>query len=327
VNYNGVADTVRCVESLLGIDSPPHVVVVDSGSTEEGTVERLSQIAGITFIASHENLGFGRATNKGIRWALGNLDFEFVLLLNNDATVKTDTLSYLERMLDKNDSAGIACPRIVFADNPTVLWYGGGSMNYGRGSVMAPGYLGPADSPQAMLDGDTEFASGCAMLIRRSVLEQVGGFDPRFFMYEEDVELCLRIRRAGWKIWYTPEAIVEHRVQGSLRQNGERYIDRFSVHNPHLEFYLYHTVLNRLLTMSVHARGLNVLRFWTGFPIYWCARLTIYAIHRRWTALAAVTNSVRAYLSARKQPFVDELQGAQRESGTDNRAVEPFCGT
>jgi len=312
VNYNGLDDTVRCIESLLQLSDPPHIVVVDNGSSEKGTVEKLSGIHGIKFIALGENFGFGRANNIGIRWAFENLDCEFVFLLNNDATVKPDTLSHLELLLDKNGAAGIATPRIVFADNPTVLWCGRGNIDFGIGSVILPGHMGLADAPQAMLEGDTEFACGCAMLIRRSVLEQVGGFDPRFFMYEEDVELSIRVRNTGWKIWYVPQAIVAHRSQGSLRKKEERNIGRFNPRNPHLAFYLYHTILNRLLNMSIHARGINALNFLVVFPMYWFPRLIIYVLHGKWVAVVAIKNGVQDYFASRKQPFVNELCCAQR---------------
>lgn len=312
VNYNNRADTAACIRSLAATPRPPPLVVVDNGSRETGLEAALDGYPDGRILYAGENLGFGRGNNLGIRWALARTGCEYVFILNNDAGVEADTLERLERALAAHPGAGLAAPRIVMAEAPERLWYGGGEVDWLKGSARVPGHLGPADAPRALTAREVTFASGCAMLVRRAVFRTVGGFDPRYFMYEEDLELCLRVRAAGWALRYVPEALVRHRGQGSQRRPGEAFLPIRHPHNPRLAFYLHQIVRNRLLTMDRHARGRRAVAFWLAFPPYWALHCLRYLLHRRWDAVAAVGRGVRDYLDARRRPFVDELS-----AGTD----------
>ncbi len=299
VNYNGAADTAECLESLMKSQESTLLVVVDNASTTDGVEYAVAPYHDVKLICSPTNLGFGRGNNLGIGWALSHTGCEFIFLLNNDATVKPDTLIELQDVLDHHPEAGMAAPRIVMAEEPDILWYGGGEVDWRKGAARVPGYLEPANADTAMSARDVSFASGCAMLIRRSVLEQVGGFDPRFFMYEEDLDLCLRVQEWGWTIRYVPEAVVLHKVQGSQRKEGEGFLPIQHPRNPRLPFLMRHITKNRLLTMAAHARGSNAVRFWSFFPLFWTAKCLQFALHRRWDAIYAVARGVAEFWSAR----------------------------
>lgn len=307
MNYNSAPDLTWCVRSLLGSKERPALFVVDNASSEGGLEEAVAGYPGVTVIRSPENLGFGRGNNVGIRRAFRDTDCEFVFLLNNDATVEPDTISVLQTAMDDHPEAGVAAPRIVLAESPDVLWYGPGEIDWRKGSPRVPGYLGPAGSGTALKPENVTFASGCAMMIRRPVLREIGGFDPRLFMYQEDLELCLRVQRTGWMIRYVPEALVRHRGQGSERGGEEAFIPILSPRNPRLPFYALHVSKGRLLSMLVHARGTNALRFCAGFPLFCFRKCLQYALHGRWDGIHALLRGLRGGVSAAREPFVNEL--------------------
>lgn len=316
VNYNGFEDTRRCLDSLRGSGSPTSVVLVDNASTAPGIGSLAADYPDVTVLRSTENLGFGRGNNVGIRWALEHTSCEFIFLLNNDALVEPGTVPQLETELDRQPEVGLVTPKIVLADEPHALWYGGGYVDWRKGSARTPGYLGPADAALARQARPVTFASGCAMLIRRRVLEQVGGFDPRYFMYEEDVELGLRIQRHGWTMHYAPETTVLHRCQGSKRREGEPLVDILSPDNPRLPFYAYHITRNTLLTMHTHARGWNAVRFLGVYPALLARRAFHFARGRRWDGLKAMGSGIASAWRVRREPFQDELTAHRGETGT-----------
>lgn len=307
VNYNGDENTRFCAESLArSRPVVPGLVVVDNASPSGNVEEAVAGYPSVEVIHAPDNLGIGRGNNLGIRWVLSRTDHEFVFILNNDTVVEPDTIAKLEDALRDHPEAGVATSRIAFMERPDLLWYGGGHIDWRRGSARTPGYLGPADAEGALLARDVSFASGCAMLIRRSVLEEVGGFDPRYFIYEEDLELCLRIRERGWTIRYVPQALVYHKVQASGRR-GEVFHSLLSPQNHRLSFTAFQITKNRLLNMHAHARGIDALRFACFFPAFLSLKCLQFARHGRWDGVRAVFEGLRAFLLDRKKPRVDDL--------------------
>jgi len=185
VNYNSRTDTIACVQSLLRSSIIPPLVIIDNGSIEPFSKNDLPHYPKLHFLRSEDNLGFARGNNLGIRWILSNVHCEFIFLLNNDAIVRSDTIEILEQMMDESLETGIAAPRILRMDNPKLLWFGGGTVNWYRGAAKPQGVPGVSDTSFALKSRNITFASGCAMLVRRSVFDQIGGFDQRFFLYEE----------------------------------------------------------------------------------------------------------------------------------------------
>lgn len=298
VNYKGAEDTAACVASLRESSVPVSIVVVDNTPNDLALEGALSPYPDIKLIRAPENLGFGRGNNLGIDWALANIDCEFIFILNNDAMVEADTMQRLEWAMDAHPDAGILAPRIVLAEDPNVLWYGGGEVDWRRGGGIVPGVLGASTAPLAMQSRCITFASGCAMLIRREVLDKIGGFDDRYFMYEEDLEFGLRAQKASYSIWYEPLALVRHIGQGSMRKGGT-FIGLWSPANPRLPFYVYHIVRNRLLTMYLHARNIQRLKFTIGFPMLIMIKLMQFIHHRRWDGVKAIFQGWIAYRQLR----------------------------
>ncbi len=309
VNYNGAEDTRRCVESLAKSVPSPTLVLVDNGSENtDGLEEAIVDYAGAELLYAPNNIGFGRGNNLGIRWALSHTDCEYFFLLNNDAMVEPSTIKDLERALVQHERAGVSAARIVVADEPNLLWYGSGEIDWRKGVARVPGYMGSANADHALVAKDVGFASGCAMLVRRTVLEEVGGFDPRFFMYEEDLELCLRIQESGWTIRYVPESLVLHKCQGSTRGKEAAFVGMDSLKNTRLPYYVLHRTKNRLLNMVIHARGTNALRFVLFFPMYLTLKCVQFVFARRWDAVQATLSGLLEFALEFRKPFVDELK-------------------
>jgi GT2 family glycosyltransferase len=268
VNYNGFSDTKACLKSIRkSLGELPFVVLVDNASNNSDLNELHKIYPQLKIINNTSNVGFGKANNLGIKWALNNLNSDYIFLLNNDTVLEPDAIDKLKRAVDENMNYAFSTPKIVFMESPNEIWYSGGKIDWKFGRGIVPGLGSDANSLKANISKKVTFASGCAMFFKTSVLKELGGFDPRYFMYHEDVELCLRVKESGYSIIYEPKALVYHKVQGSLRKNGQKYISGWSPSNPNLSFYVYHGVRNILLNMHDHAKGFNRLLFVFFFPV------------------------------------------------------------
>lgn len=221
--WNQCADTMACVASLLASTYQPlHIMVCDNGSTD-GTPEALrATYPQITVLELGRNLGFAAGANAGLRQTL-TAGADYSLLINNDTLVASDMI---ERLLASvTPEAGIIAPLIYYANMPDTIWSAGGLRSRWtleqiedlRGRRDRDGW------PECL---ERDFVTGCAMLIPRAVLETVGLFDERFFMYYEDSDLCLRIRRASYRILLVSRAHMWHKVATSSGGSGspaERY--------------------------------------------------------------------------------------------------------
>jgi GT2 family glycosyltransferase len=267
-------------------------VVIDTTPNDPDLCHALELATDVTLIRASGNIGYGRACNLGIEWALNNTSCEFFLLLNNDAVVFPESIGVLEAAMESCPEVGIMAPRIACLNNPAALWYGGGEMDWRRASAFTPGFNEAADAPLAMTERDVTFASGCALFIRRPVAMRLGGFDPRFFMYEEDVELCLRTLEEGIRIRYIPRSLVLHRAQGSSRESANDREDFWSCESPSLPFYAFHVMRNRMLNIKLHAHGWRRLVAVTFFPLMLVRRAVPFLVGGRADAVAAMFGGV-----------------------------------
>jgi N-acetylglucosaminyl-diphospho-decaprenol L-rhamnosyltransferase len=215
----------RCLESLR--DHPGaqrlNVVVVDNGDDAE-TAELVREvIPDAVTMEPHANLGFGAASNLAIR----RTQDELVLLLNPDCEIAAGTLDLLVEVLEDQPEVGMIGPELRREDGsldhagrrsfPTVL----GALGHftGVGRKVSSGPLAQYRATD-VVSGPVDAVNGAFMLCRRAALEQVGLFDEGYWMYMEDLDLCYRLREAGWLTWYEPSAQalhVKHGTSGSAR--------------------------------------------------------------------------------------------------------------
>ncbi|MDB4915865.1 MAG: hypothetical protein JWM95_3509 [Gemmatimonadetes bacterium] len=221
VNYRTPALTIDCVRSVFQSSAVTvHVVIVDNASADDSVEQFHARFAvepRVTVIARSTNDGYTGGNNVGLEHARG-LGARFALVLNSDTVVAPDCLSHLVAAMDKEPRVALACPRIFYGDAPELLWFGGGVFSPWRGRAVHVGHRRPA-AEGWQLARDLPFATGCALLLRFSACHPPV-FDTTLFGYAEDLDLCLRIRVAGQRILYVPEADVWHYDASSYRVSG-----------------------------------------------------------------------------------------------------------
>lgn len=213
VAYNSRDDLRGAVEPLL--ESPDlHIVVVDNASPDR-SLEAVVDLD-VTTLALDRNGGFAHGCNHG--WRLGRAPF--VLFLNPDARIEPAAVAILRSVLERNERVGIVAPRVENAD---------GSLAYSQRrfprlrSTFARAFFLHRLFPRAgwtdelvrdpaayTLRRPVDWVSGACLLVRRSALERVGGWDEGFFHYGEDIDLCRRAAQAGFEVWFEPAASVRH---------------------------------------------------------------------------------------------------------------------
>jgi GT2 family glycosyltransferase len=223
LNWNGIADTSECLESLGEITYPNHdIIVVDNGSSGEDA-QLLQERFGdsIRLIVSPENLGFAGGANLAIREALAG-DAGYVLLLNNDVTVDPEFLDELVGAAERLPRAAAVSAKIYFHDESTVICSTGGRVNPWAGTARQVG-RGEVDRGQYEEIAERDYADGACMLIRREALEGVGLLDEEYFAYWEETDWCDRAAEAGYKCYYVPAARVWHKTARSQTPDAEYY--------------------------------------------------------------------------------------------------------
>jgi GT2 family glycosyltransferase len=211
LNYNGRRWLGPCLDALGAQEGAPtcEVLVVDNGS-EDDSVPYLNRcFPQVAVVQNGRNLGFAAGNNAGAARARGR----WICFLNNDTVPAKDWLGRLcQPLLDRPEIA-VVTSRLVFLDEPSRV------DSAGDGYLRAGGAYkhGHRASAAAHLQSREVFgACGAAFLIRREVFEEVGGFDERFFMVYEDVDLSYRVRLAGYRCWYAADAVVLHAGSGTL---------------------------------------------------------------------------------------------------------------
>ncbi len=280
LNWNGGEDTFACLESLRALDYPDRLIVlVDNASTDGSPETVLRRFPEASLVRNAENLGYAAGNNAGIRYALEQ-GADYIFLLNNDTAVEPDFLSRLVEAAERDPALGIIGPKILFFGSRT-LWYAGGFLDRATGLTYHRGENEP-DRGQYDLPGPVDFASGCGLLARRAVFEQLGGFDPDYHHGYEDTDLCLRAKAAGFGVGYLPRAVIYHRL---ARASGGR-------RSP---YYLYYRTRNHLLFTG--KLGLRTWRFWPVFAWLVLKRIAGSLVHRQPKGALATLAGIYDYYS------------------------------
>ena len=215
LTWNGREVTEACIESVLRLDYPRFdVLVVDNASTD-GTVKALQDRFGdrIEILRNERNLLFAGGMNVGLERALA-AGYDFVLLLNNDVVLDPGLVRELVAAAAADVRIAAAGPKIYFFDRADTLWFAGGELSLWRGWSRHRG-LREVDRGQHDTPYDVDYLTGCALLVRREALRDVGLLDPGYAMYAEDADWCFRARGRGYRLRYVPGARLWHRVSSS----------------------------------------------------------------------------------------------------------------
>lgn len=252
LNYKKKDLTLACIASLKKCkrvsDLNLKILVVDNDSGDG--IERAVSTThpDVEFVQTGANIGYTGGNNAGIRYILErNEDIQteiiqsekteqdYILIINNDTYFDEYFLQELASAAKRHRKAGIIAPKIYFTHDslpgpvldekgekytrlPTeeVIWFAGGKMDW-KNIIGSHRAVDQVDHGQCDLEEPIEYATGCALLIPFSVIKQVEGFDNKYFMYYEDVDLNMRIKRKGYEIWYAPKAIMWH---GNAKSSG-----------------------------------------------------------------------------------------------------------
>lgn len=211
VNYNSGRWLARCIENLRGRGAQrPTVVIIDNAS-DDGSISVLPDLPNITVRRARRNLGFGRGVNQALRL----VDTEYMLIINPDCLLVPASLARLVEELDEHADAAMVSGRVF--DMRGEEQRGSRRRLPTRRQVLSEmlpwsraNGIDLAHEPAPEEPCDVEAVSGACMLIRTSALEQVGGFDPRFHMHFEDLDLMARLREAGWRLRLVPSVFISH---------------------------------------------------------------------------------------------------------------------
>lgn len=239
VNFNGSKVILNCLGSIFKhlTSTSFEVIVVDNASTDNSPKRIVQRFPQVKLLHQQKNWGFGTANNIGAQKAAG----EYLFLLNSDTLLTRDILPTLIAKLEHHAQVGIVGPRLLNMDGSFQLStaYEIGLWGEFRTLQQVRQYRLPANRPRLAktyaTDRFVDIVVGAAMLMRRSLFEQVGGFDEAFFMYFEESDLCQRIRQLGYKVLYTPEVALIHLGGYSIAQSA----DKMAAEYRHSQRYYY----------------------------------------------------------------------------------------
>jgi GT2 family glycosyltransferase len=208
--YGADALHAPLVQSLQAEGVPPSSIVIVHNPARPDEPPPPPSSDGVTVLRLPRNLGYAGGMNAGIRHHLGS-GFRWVLILTNDLRFHPGSLQRLLESADRADDYGLLGPALRWSDGRVYFGASRDRRGWVRFNWRQPVGANPAGV------AETDWVQGCALLARSEVLNRVGLFDERFFMYVEETELCLRVRRAGWKIGVVPEALAEQE-HGHMRR-------------------------------------------------------------------------------------------------------------
>ncbi|UCG92249.1 MAG: glycosyltransferase family 2 protein [candidate division WOR-3 bacterium] len=217
LNWNGKQITIDCVESVLKSDYPHfRAVVIDNGSTD-GSNSALRRKFGnrITILENKENLGYAQGFNIGLNYGFEKNNADYCLVMNNDTVIDPSAISEMVRVAETDDSIGFVTGKVYYFDNPTVLQ----TVGIKEDPITWLGnHIGKGEEDRGQYDTMCEryFADDVFTLVRRKLYQETHGYNPLFFLESEETDWQARAKKRGYKIVYTPNAKLWHRVSVTI---------------------------------------------------------------------------------------------------------------
>lgn len=253
INYNGLDDTRRLLEAIDSINDKVAMVVVDNDSKIRPHCLK-DEFPKVELVLSEVNGGFGYGNNLGVSYCVEKeTTAEYVFILNNDTVVHDGCIPKLLGAIDQNQVVCVS-PLIVYPDLETIWFAGGGFSfkNVGAFSSYKDQHISSLEGSE--LSYSSPFLSGCAMFMRVSDYTRVNGFDERYFMYVEDVDLSYRLNALG-RLIVVKDAVVVHHAHASLGKVG----NPLNKDNENLDFYVSNVIRGTRIYIKSHYRGVYKL--------------------------------------------------------------------
>lgn len=271
VNWNTrnvLADCLRALPEAVA-SVPSEAIVVDNGSSDGSAEMVRAQFPWVRLIENGENIGFVRATNQAIAASRG----AYLLLLNSDAIAPPGSLARMVSFVKTHPDAGAVAPKLVHPDGsfqasyarfPTLFSESLSAFGLNR-RLWGPYHPSPRPRPNEM-PHPVDWAPGACLLLRRSAVEAVGPLDEEFWMYSEDTDLCYRIHRAGWKVYYLPDVEIVHLGGASSRQCRPESVAR--LYGSKVRFFRKHYGLITAILLSVVVAIAYAIKAGWAVPAY-----------------------------------------------------------
>ncbi len=207
LTWNGVRHISNCLESIQeSTYSNYEIIVVDNGS-KDGTPELIrNNFPNVKLILNKKNLGFTGGNNIGIKKAIGDIIF----LLNDDTKIHPNLIEVLVQELESSSKIGIVGPKIYFMNKPNKIWFAGGKIDWSKSDSF---HLGKDLADKELINDskkEVDFITGCALMIKKDVIDKIGLLDDNFFAFYEDADWCQKAKKAGYQVVYIPFGGVWH---------------------------------------------------------------------------------------------------------------------
>ncbi len=209
LNWNGLEDTIECLDSLrkIAITNNFFVVLVDNNSEEPlDKIQKLNLSFEVSVIKNQENLGFAGGNNKGIEYALKK-NAKYIFLLNNDTVIIDDVLQVLISVLKNNKKIGIVGAVNYYYDNPELIWQSGFRYSLKNGKMKSV-----SDDLYNEKTVYVDYVPGSSLFIRSKIIKKIGFMDANFFAYGEEKDWCRRLKKVNYDVVFSREARILHKV-------------------------------------------------------------------------------------------------------------------
>jgi hypothetical protein len=290
VNWNSYELTKRCLLSLKKVSySHARIYLVDNGSKDGSGAKLRKEFTALTFIQNQENLGFTGGNNIAINQALfdGN---ELIMLLNNDTEVEHDFIEPLVKRLKDNSRLAAVQPLILDLNDRQKIWNAGGDFN--RFFGLAKTRLeGKGIESLTDFNPNTGWITGCCVLTRSSVLNEIGNLNNKFFAYHEDVDWSIRMIKAGYSLGIVYESVIYHLSMATLRSDTKGKEGFLS------PFMHYLHVRNHLYLIRIHPDFFNRFGIWLYQSYKFCGYMTYFLLRLRFIKLKSAYRGFKDGLS------------------------------
>jgi GT2 family glycosyltransferase len=279
LNWNGLGVTLEFLESMkLSTYKNYEIIVVDNGSDIDPTEKIMAgNYYNTKVVKSPVNLGSAGGNNFGMRHS--RADYDFCFQLNNDAEITPDLIEKCLEPFYADTSIGAVCPKIRFYDKPNIIQYAGfNKMSMLTGKTTAVGSL-EEDNGQHDVSGYTHLAHGCAMMVKKEVIEKVGMMAEKYFVYYDETDWSARIIKAGYKIYYQAQGLCFHKESISMGKESPLKV--------------YFMARNRCYYMRRNATPFELVMF-IGFFSFLTIPKTVlkFSLKKEWKHLKAFINGV-----------------------------------